>query len=43
MLIAAIKDFSRALKQFNLTGNFVAPTLVQDHEALAALHISPQS
>ena len=43
MLIAAIKDFSRELKQFNLTGNFAAPTLVQDLEALAALHnSSPQ-
>ena len=44
MLIAAIKDFSRALKQFNLTGNFVAPTLVHDLLALVALHnSSPQS
>ena len=44
MFIAAIKDFSRALKQFVFTGNFVAPTLVQDLEALAALHnSSPQS
>ena len=38
MLIAAIKDFSRAIKQFNLTGNFIPPTLVQDLEALASLH-----
>jgi hypothetical protein len=35
MLIAAIKDFFRALKIFNLTGNFNPPTLVQDIEALA--------
>ena len=41
MLIAAIKDFSRALKQFNLTGNFVPPTLVQDLDALASLHAGP--
>ena len=38
MLVAAIKDFSRALKHFNLTGNFIPPTLVQDLEALASLH-----
>ena len=35
MLIAAIKDFFRAIKNFNLTGNFNPPTLVQDIEALA--------
>jgi len=40
MLVAAIKDFSRALKHFNLTGNFIPPTLVQDLEALASLHTS---
>ena len=38
MLIAAIKDFFRAIKNFNLTGNFNPPTLVQDIEALASLH-----
>ena len=39
MLIAAIKDFFRAIKNFNLTGNFNPPTLVQDiDEALASLH-----
>jgi hypothetical protein len=41
MLIAAIKDFSCALKQFNLTGNFVPPTLVQDLDALTSLHTGP--
>jgi len=38
MLIAAIKDFFRAIKNFNLTGNFIPPTFVQDIEALASLH-----
>jgi hypothetical protein len=37
LFFAAIKDFSRAIKQFNLTGNFVPPTLVQDLDALASL------
>ena len=38
MLIAALKHFSHAIKQFNLTGNFIPPTLIQDFEALASLH-----
>jgi len=38
MLIAAIKDFFRAIKIFNLTGNFIPPTFVQDIETLASLH-----
>ena len=38
MLIAAIKDFFRAIKNFNLTGNFIPPTFVQDIETLASLH-----
>ena len=37
MVFAAIKDFSLAIKQFNLTDIFVPPTLVQDLDALASL------
>ena len=38
MLIGAIKDFLHAIKKFHLTGTFLAPTIVQDLEDLAALH-----
>ena len=38
MLIAAIKDYFRAIKNFNLTGNFNTPNLVQDIEALSSPH-----
>ena len=38
MLIAAIKEFARAIKHFNLTGNVIPLILVQDLEALASLH-----
>ena len=38
MLVAAIKDFLHAIKKFTLTGEFLAPTLLQDLEDLATLH-----
>ena len=38
MLIAAIKDFLKAIKKYNLIGEFSSPTLVQDLQDLASLH-----
>ena len=38
MLIAAIKDFLKAITKYNLIGEFPSPTLVQDLQDLASLH-----
>ena len=38
ILIAAIKDFLKAIKKHNLVGEFSSPTLVQDLQDLASLH-----
>ncbi len=38
MLIAAIKDFLKAITKCNLIGEFLSPTLVQDSQDLASLH-----
>ena len=41
LLIAAIKDFLHAIKKYNLTGELLPPTLVQDLQDLASLHVEP--
>jgi hypothetical protein len=38
MLISAIKDFLKAITKYNLIGEFLSPTLVQDLQDLASLH-----
>ena len=40
ILIAAIKDLLHAIKKYNLTGELLQPTLVQDLQDLASLHVS---
>ena len=42
ILIASIKDFLHAIKKYNLTGELLPPSLVQDLQDLASLHSNPQ-
>ena len=41
LLIAAIKYFLTAIQKYNLTGELLPPTLVQDLQDLASLHNAP--
>ncbi len=40
ILIAAIKDFLHAIKKYDLTGELLTPSLVQDLKDLALLPVS---